>query len=63
MLRAKVISLPAGGARVVLVLYDSLERRIVVIVHTFKMYGHSSRWNNAKLQVRVQSPLYFIHVF
>ena len=24
------------------IFYDNLERRIVVIMHTFKMYGHSS---------------------
>ena len=41
-LRTKGISLLARGAKVVLVFYDSLERRIVVIMHTFKMYGHSS---------------------
>ena len=33
MLRTKVVSLLAGGAKVVLVLHDDPERRIVVIIH------------------------------
>lgn len=36
ILRAKVVSLLAGGAKVVLALHDNLERRIVVIMHTVR---------------------------
>nr|DAD95385.1 MAG TPA: hypothetical protein [Podoviridae sp. ctsNK10] len=39
MLRTKVVSLLAGGAKVVLVLHDDPERRIVVIIHLLKQEG------------------------
>jgi len=37
--RTKVISLLARGAKVVLVLHDDPERRIVVIIHLLKQEG------------------------
>lgn len=39
MLRTKVVSLLARGAKVVLVLHDDPERRIVVIIHLLKQEG------------------------
>ena len=40
--RIKGVCLLARGAEEVLILYDNLERQIVVAMHTFKMYGHTS---------------------
>lgn len=39
MLRTKVVSPLARGAKVVLVLHDDPERRIVVIIHLLKQEG------------------------
>ena len=39
MLRTKVVSLLARGAKVVLVLHDNPERRIVVTIHLLKQEG------------------------
>ena len=39
MLRTKVVSLLARGTKVVLVLHDDPERRIVVIIHLLKQEG------------------------
>ena len=49
-------SLLARGTKVVSILYDNLERQIVVITHTFEMYGRSSEHFRVSHTVRVQSP-------
>ena len=57
MLRTKVVIKPAcKRCEMVLVLYDNLERQIVVITHTSEMYGRSSEHLKVSYVVRVQSP-------